>query len=376
MDEPVISRWATPSSKILRTLEEVNTLLHQWTKSVTGPFYPFSDALWLQTAELMSDAGLPRHNNNLNLLDEIDPSWPFHFKEFERQAVVAKGLRVGDENASGYVCPWSEANLYSIRALQQELRRQKPTQKPLLVAARMDPDLVQSAAQLYGLEFFQVGDDWEAAKMALVQLTGGCRPVIFAATLANDHGQADDFTEIDRLSELLRKFLHIDASRTFDYVTTLSDSAQKRLGLPKLLLCHPYLDGSDNKIIEDNTIRAATNVAAGMNCTYPPPAVVLKPRNLGSSSFQRVEYVRGTDSTLAGSRDALRPLLVSLQELRFGLDGMREIYKGCETNRRALRDMLIRHGIQVQNPPASLDIIVRPRSLPKLSFRRKWVSSL
>lgn len=28
MDKPVISRWATPSSKIPRTLEEVNALLH------------------------------------------------------------------------------------------------------------------------------------------------------------------------------------------------------------------------------------------------------------------------------------------------------------------------------------------------------------
>ena len=103
----------------------------------------------------------------------------------------------------GTFVQWSEANLYSIRALQQELRRQRSTQKPLLVAARMDSDLVQSAAQLYGLEYFQVGDDWEAANTALVQITGACRPMIFAATLANDHGRADDFTAIDRLAELL-----------------------------------------------------------------------------------------------------------------------------------------------------------------------------
>ena len=31
MDEPVISRWATPGPKILRTLKEVNKLLQQWT---------------------------------------------------------------------------------------------------------------------------------------------------------------------------------------------------------------------------------------------------------------------------------------------------------------------------------------------------------
>ena len=120
MDEPVISQWATPNSKILRTLKEVNTLLHQWTKSPLGPFHPFSDALWLQTSELLRDAGLPWYNNHLNSPDEIDPSWPFHFKEFEKQAVLVKGARVGDEHASGYICPWSEANHYAIRVALSE----------------------------------------------------------------------------------------------------------------------------------------------------------------------------------------------------------------------------------------------------------------
>ena len=370
MDEPVISRWATPSPKILKTLKEVNGLLHQWTRNATGPFYPFSDALWLQTAELLRDAGLPWHNNNLNLPDEIDPSWPFHFKEFEKQAVLSKGARVGDEHASGYVCPWSEANHYAIRTLQQELRRQRPSQKPLLVAARMESAMIQSAAQQFGLELFQIGDDWAAAEVTLVRRTRGRRPVIFAATLADDSGRADDFDAIDRLSELLPLVLHVDATRTFDYVTTLSDPARKRLRIPKLLLCHPYLDGSDTRAIQDNTIHAATIVAAGMNCSYPPPVAVLIPHSLGSLSSRKVEYVRGSDSTLAGSRDALAPLLMYLQEARFGMNGIRETYEECELNRRTLCKMLVERDIPIEMPPASLDIIVRPSSLPKLSLRR------
>ena len=70
-------------------------------------------------------------------------------------------------------------------------------------------------------------------------------------------------------------FLHVDASRTFDYVTTLSESAPQRLDIPRLLLCHPYLDGSDTRAIQDNKIRAATIVAAGMNCIYLSPVIVL-----------------------------------------------------------------------------------------------------
>ena len=372
MEEPVISRWANPSSKVSKTLREVNTLLQQWTKSASGPFYPFSDPLWLQTAELLRDAGLPWHNNNLNLPDEIDPSWPFHFKEFERQAVLSKGARVGDRNPSGYVCSWSEANHYAIRALQQELRRQRPTQKPLLVSNRIESAMVQSAAQQFGLELFQVYDDWEAAEIELVQRTGGRRPIIFAATLADDNGRGDDFTAIDRLSKLLPMFLHVDASRTFDYITTVSDSVRQRLGIPDLLLCHPYLDGSATRVMENRTIRAATIVAAGMNCIYPPPVVALKPRSLGDPHSRRVEYVRGTDSTLAGSRDALGPLLVYLQEARFGLNGMREIYENCEFRRRELCELLTEHNIPVEIPRVSLDIIVRPRSIPELRLRRQW----
>ena len=372
MDEPIISQWTNPNTEILKTLHEVNLLLQRWAKSPPGPFYPFSDALWLQTAEVLKDAGLPWHNNNLNLPDEIDPSWPFHFKEFERQAVLCKGARVGDEHASGYICPWSEANQYAIRALQQEIRRQRPTQKPLLVAGRMDSGIIQLAGQHFGLEIFQIGEDWEAAKIALVQCTRGSRPIIFAATLANNYGQADDLTAIDQLSDLLPVFLHIDASRTFDYITTLSESARQRVGTPKLLLCHPYLDDTDNRTIKDNTIRAATIIAAGMNCTYPPPVVVLKPRTLGSLSFRQVEYVRGTDGTLAGSRDSLGPLLVYLQEVRFGPKGIQEIYQGCQKSRRSLRETLIKLEIPFESPPASLDIIVRPRTLPSLSVRRRW----
>ena len=129
MDEPVISRWATPCPKILRTLKEVNELLH-----VNGPFYPFSDALSLQTAELLRDAGLPWHNNNLNHPDEFDPSWPFHLKILRNRQYCPKGPKLVMKRHRITFCPWTEGNHYAIQALQQELHRQRPSQKPLLVA--------------------------------------------------------------------------------------------------------------------------------------------------------------------------------------------------------------------------------------------------
>jgi len=371
IEEPVTSQWKTTDPKISTTLRDVNKLYHQWSASKPGLFCPFSDALWLQTCEILRDVGLPWLNNNLNLPDDIDPSWPFQFKNFERHAVIAKGTRVDDGEASGYICTWSEGNLYAIRALQQELRRQRPTKKPLLVASCMDPSVVEAAAQIFGLELFQFGDDWEGATNTLARLTSDKRPIIFAATLANEKGQADDFSAISRLSQALPLVLHVDASRNFDFVTSLSTSMRQRLGVPRLTLLQPRLD-DPLPTYEEITICAATIVAAGMNCTYPPQVVVLKPRHLGSTLSRKVEYLKGSDNTLCGSRDAIGPLLVYLQEERFGVNGLREVYAQCLLNRQYLFDMLIERKVLVKMSYASLDMVVYPAQPKTCSLQNDW----
>lgn len=66
------------------------------------------------------------------------------------------------------------------------------------------------------------------------------------------------------------------------------------------------------------------------------------------NAFSRVEYVRGTDSTLAGSRDALGPLLLWLQEVRFSVLAIREIYSRCMQNRRILCDLFLKSKIAIE----------------------------
>lgn len=73
IDEPVISQWRSPSSKLLATLETVNQLYHKWRQTKSAPFDPFFDPLWLHSAVTLQESGLPWHNNNLNMPDEIDP---------------------------------------------------------------------------------------------------------------------------------------------------------------------------------------------------------------------------------------------------------------------------------------------------------------
>ena len=73
--------------------------------------------------DVLRKVGLPWYNNVPNSPEQVDPSWPFQFKDYEKRAVVAKGRRVGDAQAFGYVTSWDEANQHGIRSLQHELRR-------------------------------------------------------------------------------------------------------------------------------------------------------------------------------------------------------------------------------------------------------------
>ncbi|KAL8834368.1 MAG: hypothetical protein Q9170_003778 [Blastenia crenularia] len=371
MEEPVISRWTTPSRSISSILDRVNSLYQESQVYPCGPFHPFSDPLWLQTCNILREAGLPWHNNNLNLPDEIDPTWPFHFKEYERQAVLTKGARVGDDNAAGYCCDWVEGNMYAIRALQQELRLQRPHQQPLLVGNCIETSILQSAAQMFGLEMVEVGNDWELFTQATIDSTRGQRPIIFAATLANQQGMVDDFAAIQRLSRQVPLLLHVDASRNFDYLTTLSEATREGLGIPRLVLEHLCLDDPVVEPFEKKVIRAATFVAGGMNWVFPPVVTVLKPQSLGMP-HSRVEYVRGTDATLAGSRDALGPLTVALHEMRFSLSGIREVYAQCSQLRDLLCNMLQMGGVTFQKLSTSLDLIVLTQEHRATFIAQKW----
>ena len=285
------------------------------------------------------------------------PSWPFHFKAFERVAIVDKGRRVSDPDPSGYISTWSEGNCYSIRALKQELFRQCPTQQPILLTDYIETDMAQAAARLFGLEWHKIDLEYQGALFdAISYLTcNGQRPIIFAATLANTRGQSDDLEVIDRISRKFPLFLHVDACRVFDYLTTASEELRRALDLPRLRLHHPQLGISG--CIVDGEVLAATIVAGGSNAfVFPPPVVALKPKFLGDLSPATVEYVRGSDSTLAGSRDSLGPLMMCLQELRFGESGMRDIYQSCALKRKMLTEELRAMKVPFHAHPSSLDV--------------------
>ncbi|KAF3312952.1 hypothetical protein TWF173_006534 [Orbilia oligospora] len=357
IDNPVITPWHDPNHRIYGVLTEANRLHQIWTSIKPRPFSPLTDPLWMEAGRTIAEVGLPWHNNQLNMPDEIDSSWQFHFKSYERRALREKGARVGDANATGYICTAREANCYCIRTLQQDLRDKHPNLRPILVYDNFDEQTILSAKSFFGLQIYRIclSDNIENICRDLNAVTNNERPVIFAATLAALNGMCDDLDIICKISESVKLLLHVDASRNFDYITTLSSRDRKLLGIRSLRL-EPRLLSQELRI-HDGPVRASTIVAAGSNHVDPAHAVALKPASLGAKHV-KVAYVRAYDASLAGSRDALLPLWAALQEIKFGASGFQEVYQYCAR----MRTILIRAlagKVKFIAPSYSLDVIVQ-----------------
>ncbi|RYP25539.1 hypothetical protein DL767_008349 [Monosporascus sp. MG133] len=359
IDDPIISQWRDPNHRVHQVLSEVHDLYHAWSSAQTKPFSPSANVFSLQIGRLLADVGLPWHNNQINMPNEIDTSWPFHFKSYEMRILRAKGARVGDPDASGYVSNVSEANCYCIRALQQELREKHPTRRPILVYDHFDPKILKSVEAFFGLELHQISlsNGRDDLIHDLKNVTAdGTRPIIFTATLGNANGEHDDMEMICEISHALPLFLHVDATRSFDYITTLPKRDRRQLGIQEFTLGMKSLDQSLRS--RDGSIIAGTIVAGGFNCDASAPAVALKPASLGAN-HERVAYTRASDSTLAGSRDAVSILWLALQELQLGEAGYQEVYQHCASMRTELLRRLQSSGVSTGAPRYSFDVIIR-----------------
>ncbi|EWC47619.1 hypothetical protein DRE_03239 [Drechslerella stenobrocha 248] len=365
IDDPIISQWRDAGHRIHKVLGEANELHKSWSASSSLPFAPSSDRLWAEAGRAMAQAGLPWHTNQLGMPTELDTSFEFHFKYFEQLAIREKGARVGDANAAGYVSNPYEANCYCIRALQQDLRETCPTSRPVLVYDNFNQDIIRSAEILFGLDLYRVNLKLplEDIQRDLRIVTGGNRPIIFAASLAAENGGYDDLTTISEISQRVPLLLHVDASRNFDYITTLSKEEREKLGVEQLKLDVKPLRQPLKKSTSDGSsvIVVSSLAAGGANHTYPAPVVALKPASLGGKS-KKVAYIRGLDSTLAGSRDAMTSLWMALQEIRFGAPGFQTIYQRCASMRTALMEALSslgNSGVSAFACPYSLDVIIQ-----------------
>ncbi|KFA69621.1 hypothetical protein S40285_04025 [Stachybotrys chlorohalonatus IBT 40285] len=358
IDDPVISQWRRPDHHIHHVLSEANSLYHEW-KSIQYPsFSPSPPTLWLDTGRALADVGLPWHNNQVNLPDEIDTSWPFHFKKFETEVLQMMGARVGDPTPSGYVSSYIETNCYCVRALQQQLRATHPTEKPILLYDNFDLESIACFETFFGLEVHRVnlsGSLVNLKKDVIRATSNGTRPIIFVATICNSIKDYDDLYAIVEISRQFSLLLHLDAFRSFDYITTMSDCErhQSNLWRFKLGVNLPNQPIQD----DDGCILASTIVAGGLHQPQHAPAAALKPASLGQKGT-KVAYIRSFDSTLGGSRDAIGPLWLALYEIRLRESGLRNICYALLDVRSRVMAALHSQGISASAHPYCLDVIV------------------
>lgn len=371
IDDPVISQWRNPAHKVHRALSEVYDLYKEWETAQPAPFVLAPDPLWLDTGRALASVGLPWHSNQVNLPHDIDTSWPFHFKEFEAQLIRAKGTRVGDPDPLGYVTSYDEANLYCIRALQQELRKDFPTQQPLLVYDHFDAQFIVSAGKLFGLEVYRVSlsGTMEVLRHELRSATSNAtRPIIFAASLCNANAEYDDLSVISQLSENFPLILHVDAFRSFDYITLCPHIGGQRPGGKLTLAVRNF---GHSLRAADNSVLASTIAAGGLNHSRHDPAIALQPASLGGK-HNRIAYIRAFDATLSGSRDAIAPLWLALYERRLGERGLRDTYQYLLSLRSFIMRILEHQKISATTSPYTTDIVIKSCT----EAQRKWLLGL
>lgn len=381
METTITESWDRDDSDLQETLDEVDGLYRAWSTKYMAPFNPYSDPTFLRTAATARKAGLPWFSNGIAVPQDRVDNWPFHFKELELDVLNTKGRRVGDSAPGGYVCSRREANQFLIHTLVQQAQKHHPEAVPLLVAAPAAHDDAQAAAEMCGLECVQLrgNPDGTFCASELEQVVQSRKnkacSMIVAANLGNDWGCFDDIFAIQEFLATYRPqctlactHLHVDASRTFDYLTTLSEADRAELGIPRLLLRSEPPDQD----AFPGVVHASTIVAGGLNFSNPPFVVAMKAHSTCECSDRYVEYVQSRDSTLSGSRDALNAVLVALQEQRFGETGLQLIYKNCRTIRQMLSNHLRASGVPVDMPPFSLDMIIHTSQPLTEAHQKKW----
>ncbi|CAH0053893.1 unnamed protein product [Clonostachys solani] len=357
--DPVMTQWRKPDHHIHQVLPEADKLYNQWKSANRSPlFAPSTCPLWLDTGRVLANIGLPWHNNQVNMPDQTDSSWPFHFKTFEKQVLQSMGARIGDPNPSGYVCSYSEANCYCIRTLQQQLRRTHPAQRPIVVYDHFDLDLIHLFETLFGLETYQVSLAYslQDLEQELVTVTSNrTRPIIFAASISNSATEYDDIGVILELSREFPVTLHVNAFRSFDYVASMSETVRRHEGAHRFALRskHP----AQPLTAPDGCVIASSLVGGGLIQSPHAPAAALTPMSYRVNG-ERVAYIRSFDSTLGGSRDATSPLWLALYQLRLGDLGVRQLCDSLRDIRSSILRVLQSQGMDAHTSPYCLDIVV------------------
>ncbi|KAF2220884.1 pyridoxal phosphate-dependent transferase [Elsinoe ampelina] len=367
LQNPLTEGW--DGAKLCGILRTLDALKEGWNKAPLLAFSPDYDSTALDVVAAMQETGIFRFNNGILMPEDKPGNWPFHLKDFERRAVVAKGARVGlsPEEVTGYVCGASEAHQYCIRAVRDRILQQAPNAKVTLLSGQRAHSGVGVTAEVLGMPHVRVkcNSSGSMRRDHLDEtLRGISSAVIVVVTWANVAGGGyDDARAVaERMEETRRRTclpvsLHLDASRCFDDVTTMSEAQREELGLPEVRMkdCGPHA-------VKFDTIAAGGVTLGGMGTELV--VALNNQNNVGHGSY--VEYIAGHDSTISGSRDALSGAMVALHEEWFVQAKVNSTYDRRRRLRRELMTGLEILGIPLRYDKIGLDVVLGPH--PRLPW--------
>ena len=177
-------------------------------------------------------------------------------------------------------------------------------------------------------------------------------PIIFANIGTTMKGAVDDLAQIRAILDNLaiaNAYIHADAALSGMVLPFVDDPQPWN-----------FADGADSISISGHKMLGA-----------PVPCGVVLARKAHVDRIARsIEYIGALDTTIAGSRSALSPLLLWHRLRTLGDDGLRNIVQTCLSNAEYVVKQLLAHGIEAWRHPNSITVVF-PKPPPPMM--EKWI---
>lgn len=273
--------------------------------------------------------------------------------EFEREVVgfFQKHLRAGDNDTWGYMTSGgTEGNLYGLYLAREAFPQGIIyfSEHTHYSAAKLVRVLGARSIMIRGQENGEI--DYEDLR-ATIELHRDVPPIILANIGTTMHGAVDN---LDKIREILKSFA---ISRYYLH----ADAALSGMLLPWVDEPQPF---SFDAGLDSISVSGHKFIGSPMPC-----GVVLAKRANVDRVAQSVEYVGCSDTTIAGSRNAVTPIILWLAIQRWGEDGFkRRMQYSLDLADYAI-EKFREHGIEAWRHPNSITVVF-PR--PSKSVIERW----
>lgn len=334
------------SAKAAARLEELRTNLEVLSESFVG--YPCSQDY--SYPELLPFLKFAVNNVGDPFADSIYRENTF---EFEREVVrfFEKQLRANANDTWGYMTAGgTEGNLYGLYLGREAF----PdgiiyfSEHTHYSAAKLVRVLGARSIMIRGQENGEM--DYEDLRETL-RLHRDVPPIILTNVGTTMHGAVDNLDQIHNIIKSLaisRSYIHVDAALSGMLLPWVDD---------------PQPFGFDSGI-DSISVSGHKFIGSPMPC-----GVVLARRANVDRVAQAVEYVGCSDTTIAGSRNALTPIILWMAIQRWGEDGFRARMAYCQELADYAISRFKKHGIDAWRHPNSITVVF-PR--PENCVIERW----